>query len=57
MIKAVLLHQGESNAEDRDWPKQVKVIYNNLMKDLNLKPEAVPLLADEVVPADQGRSR
>ena len=48
------LHQGESNAEDKDWPKKVKVVYDNLMKDLNLKPQSVPLLAGEVVSADQG---
>lgn len=30
------------------------VSYDNLMKDLHLKPEAVPLLAGEVVNADQG---
>jgi hypothetical protein len=54
VIKGILLHQGESNAEDKDWPRKVKVIYDNLMKDLNLKPEPVPLLAGEVVNADQG---
>jgi len=54
VIKGILLHQGESNAEDKDWPKKVKVVYDNLIKDLNLKPEAVPLLAGEVVNADQG---
>ena len=54
VIKGILLHQGESNADDRDWPKKVKVVYDNLMKDLNLKPESVPLLAGEVVGADQG---
>jgi metallo-beta-lactamase class B len=54
VIKGILLHQGESNAEDKDWPKKVKVVYDNLMKDLNLKPESVPLLAGEVVNADQG---
>jgi hypothetical protein len=54
VIKGILLHQGESNAEDKDWPKKVKAVYDNLMKDLNLKPEAVPLLAGEVVNADQG---
>ena len=54
VIKGILLHQGESNAEDKDWPKKVKVVYDNLMKDLNLKPESVPLLAGEVVGADQG---
>ena len=54
VIKGILLHQGESNAEDQDWPKKVKKIYDNLMKDLHLQPEAVPLLAGEVVNADQG---
>jgi hypothetical protein len=53
VIKGILLHQGESNAEDKDWPKKVKIVYDNLMKDLNLTPEAVPLLAGEVVNADQ----
>jgi len=54
VIKGILLHQGESNAEDRDWPRKVKAVYDSLMKDLNLKPESVPLLAGEVVGADQG---
>jgi metallo-beta-lactamase class B len=54
VIKGILLHQGESNAEDKDWPKKVKAVYDNLMKDLHLKPESVPLLAGEVVNADQG---
>ena len=53
VIKGILLHQGESNAEDKDWPRKVKQVYDNLMKDLNLEPEAVPLLAGEVVNADQ----
>ena len=54
VIKGVLLHQGESNANDQDWPKKVKAVYDNLMKDLSLKPDSVPLLAGEVVNADQG---
>ena len=54
VIKGILLHQGESNAEDKDWPKKVKKVYGDLMKDLKLKPESVPLLAGEVVNADQG---
>ena len=33
------------------------IIYNNLVKDLSLKPEAVPPPAGEVVNADQGGSR
>lgn len=54
VIKGVLLHQGESNPNDSLWTKKVKGIYDNLMKDLNLKPNKVPLLAGEVVNADQG---
>jgi hypothetical protein len=54
VIKGILLHQGESNTNDPNWPKKVKGIYDNLMKDLNLKADQVPLLAGEVVNADQG---
>ena len=53
VIKGVLLHQGESNTNDTLWTKKVKGIYDNLMKDLKLKPRKVPLLAGEVVNADQ----
>ena len=54
VIKGILLHQGESNAGDRDWPSKVKHVYDNLLKDLDLKAEDVPLLAGELVNADQG---
>lgn len=53
VIKGILLHQGESNTNDRQWPSKVKAIYDNLLKDLDLKPDSVPLLAGEVVNADQ----
>ncbi len=53
VIKGILLHQGESNTGDPNWPKKVKSVYDNLVRDLNLKAEAVPLLAGEVVNADQ----
>ncbi len=53
VIKGILLHQGESNTNDPNWPKKVKGIYDNLIKDLNLKADQVPLLAGEVVNADQ----
>lgn len=53
VIKGILLHQGESNTGDREWPGKVKVVYDNLLQDLNLKAENVPLLAGEVVNADQ----
>ncbi len=54
IIKGILLHQGESNTGDNQWPSKVKKIYNNLMTDLELDPAKVPLLAGEVVNADQG---
>jgi hypothetical protein len=53
VIKGILLHQGESNTGDRQWPSKVKVVYDNLLNDLNLKSDNVPLLAGEVVNADQ----
>lgn len=54
VIKGILLHQGESNTNDSLWPQKVKNIYNNLLKDLDLKAKSVPLLAGELVNADQG---
>jgi hypothetical protein len=53
VIKGILLHQGESNTNDKQWPGKVKSIYESLLRDLNLKPEEVPLLAGGLVPEDQ----
>ena len=53
VIKGILLHQGESNTGDKEWPKKVQAIYQNLLKDLHLKAKNVPLLAGEVVGQDQ----
>jgi len=54
VIKGILLHQGESNTGDTSWPSKVKQVYENLLHDLNLDAASVPLLAGEVVNADQG---
>lgn len=53
VIKGILLHQGESNTGDTLWPKKVKIVYDNLIKDLNLDPKKVPLLSGETVNEDQ----
>ncbi len=53
VIKGILLHQGESNTNDKEWPAKVKGVYENLLRDLNLKAEEVPLIAGEVVHAEQ----
>ncbi len=54
VISGILLHQGESNIGEEDWPLKVKSVYENLLEDLDLKAEQVPLIAGEVVNADRG---
>lgn len=54
VIKGILLHQGESNTGDQDWPNKVSRVYHNLLKDLALREEETPLLAGELLAADQG---
>lgn len=54
VIKGILLHQGESNTGDKTWPAQVKKLYDDILADLNLAPNSIPLLAGELVSADQG---
>ena len=54
VIKGVLLHQGCSNCGDSKWPGMVKEIYDNLLADLNLKAEDVPLFAGELEYANMG---
>ncbi|MEP0345430.1 alpha/beta hydrolase-fold protein [Rhodopirellula bahusiensis] len=54
VIRGILLHQGESNTGDKEWPQKVKSVYDDLITDLDLDPNAVPLLAGEMVHADQG---
>ncbi len=53
VIKGILLHQGETNQDDEEWPNYVKTVYNNMLTDLSLNAEDVPLLAGEVVGVDQ----
>lgn len=53
LIKGILLHQGETNNGDTNWPLYVKKIYNTIINDLNLDSEKVPLLAGELVHEEQ----
>ena len=53
VIKGILLHQGETNNGNTQWPSYVETIYNNLLTDLSLRSNEVPILAGEVVHADQ----
>jgi enterochelin esterase-like enzyme len=54
VISGILMHQGETNTGDPKWPNDVKTVYENLLRDLKLKAEDVPLLVGEVVSADRG---
>ena len=49
VIKGILLHQGETNTGQTLWPSYVKKIYNDLLSDLDLNADAVPLLAGELL--------
>jgi hypothetical protein len=53
VIKGILLHQGESNTNDENWPANVKKVYDDILSDLGLEAGSIPLLAGEVVSADQ----
>lgn len=54
VIKGILLHQGETNNGQTDWPDKVKKIYLDMMTDLNLNPDSVPLLVGELRYQNQG---
>lgn len=53
IIKGILLHQGETNNGDPEWPGKVKEVYDSILSDLELEPNSVPLLAGELVNEDQ----
>lgn len=54
VIKGILLHQGESNTGDPEWWNKVHKVYDDLLSDLNLEPNSIPLLAGEVVTSEMG---
>ncbi len=54
VIKGILLHQGCSNNGDPNWPNNVKKIYNNLLADLGLSADTVPLFAGETLRQEEG---
>lgn len=54
VIKGILMHQGESNEGQEEWPEWVKFVYDRLISDLGLNAAEVPLLAGEVVGEAEG---
>lgn len=51
VIKGILIHQGEANTGNNDWPLYVKKIYDEMLAELSLDANEVPLLAGEVLSA------
>jgi Carbohydrate esterase, sialic acid-specific acetylesterase len=49
VIKGILLHQGETNTGQAQWLTYVKKIYDDMITDLSLKADSVPLLAGELL--------
>jgi hypothetical protein len=56
VIKGILLHQGETNTGQADWPQKVKTVYERLLQDLGLSADEVPLFVGEVVSSGAGGS-
>ena len=54
VIKGILLHQGCSNNGNPNWPTMVKKIYNDILTDLGLDADDVPLFAGETKRQDMG---
>ncbi len=52
-VRGLLVHQGETDAYSDYWPKELNKVYNNILTDLELKSEDVPVLVGEVVGIDQ----
>ena len=56
IIKGILLHQGCSNNGDPNWPNMVKKIYNDMLTDLGLSADSVPLFVGETLRQENGGS-
>jgi len=47
VIKGIIMHQGESGSSTGNWNGEVKIVYNNLVKDLGLDSNKTPFLAGD----------
>ena len=54
VVKGILLHQGETDAYNDQWRKEVRKIYRDLQQELQFDSTAVPLLVGEVIRAEYG---
>ena len=49
VFAGIMLHQGESNSGQGDWPDKVKEIYEGLLEELEITDD-IPLVAGELLP-------
>lgn len=56
VIKGIIYHQGETDASASYWHNSLYELYNNLLTDLNLSVDSVPLILGEPVQKDMGGS-
>ncbi len=49
VIKGIIFHQGESGSSTNQWAAEVKLVHDNLIKDLGLDAAKVPFLAGDLV--------
>ena len=54
VIKGILLHQGCTDNTQQDWPLRVKLVYERMLKELNLQASDVPLLVGELMTKEDG---
>lgn len=54
VIKGFLFHQGEADYQMNDWPQRVKKVYDDLIKDLGLDSNKVPILVGELATTAAG---
>ena len=54
VIKGILLHQGCTDNNQKDWPQRVKLVYDRMLKELGLKAEECPLLVGELMTEEDG---
>ena len=54
IIRGILMHQGETDNGNSQWPSMVMTVYTRLLDELGLNALSVPLLVGEMVQQDQG---
>ncbi len=54
IVKGILLHQGERDCGEEEWPQWVNTVYERLLTDLGLNAADVPLLVGELVAISEG---